>query len=82
MQLPSFLAIADRYQRLAFAVACSRRSDAVVDLWLTTMLDPRAEMTHRIACSVHLMNRAHGLPVQVAQEADTGGALVKLGSER
>ena len=53
---------------LAFAAACARHSDAVVDFWFGTMMNTKAEMTHRIACSVHLINRAHGLPVQVTNE--------------
>ena len=56
------------HQRLALAAACARHSDAVVDFWLRTMMNTKAEMTHRIACSLHLMNRAHGLPVQVTHE--------------
>ena len=65
------LTIAERHQRLAFAAACARHSDAVVDFWFHTMMNTKAEMTHRIACSLHLMNRAHGMPVQVTHESVT-----------
>jgi hypothetical protein len=61
----------ERHQRLAFAAACARHSDAVVDFWFRTMMNTKAEMTHRIACSLHLMNRAHGMPVQVTHESVT-----------
>ena len=40
----------------------------MVEFWFETMMDPKAEMTHRIACSLHLMNRAYGMPVQVTHE--------------
>jgi hypothetical protein len=42
--------------------------DAVVEFWFKTMMDPKADMSHRIACSDRLMNRAYGLPVQVTNE--------------
>ena len=32
------------------------------------MMDKEADMSHRIACSDRLMNRAFGLPVQVTNE--------------
>jgi hypothetical protein len=32
------------------------------------MMDKKADMSHRIACSDRLMNRAFGLPVQVTNE--------------
>ena len=35
------------------------------------MMDQTADMTHRIACSLHLINRAHGLPAQVTSETVT-----------
>ena len=63
--------IDERHQRLAFAAACARHSDAVVDFWFHTMMNTKAEMTHRIACSLHLMNWAHGMPVQVTNETVT-----------
>jgi hypothetical protein len=40
----------------------------VIDFWYRTMMNNGADMNHRIACSVHLMNRAHGMPVQVTNE--------------
>ena len=43
----------------------------MVDFWFGTMMNTKAEMTHRIACSLHLMNRAHGMPVQVTSETVT-----------
>jgi hypothetical protein len=52
----------ERHQRLAFAAACARHSDAVVDFWFRTMMNTKAEMTHRIACSLHLMNREAQVP--------------------
>ena len=35
------------------------------------MMDENRDMMHRIACSKELMNRAHGLPVQVTNETVT-----------
>jgi hypothetical protein len=57
------LTMAERHARLAFAAECARHKDAVVEFWFKTMMDPKADMSHRIACSDRLMNRAYGLPV-------------------
>jgi hypothetical protein len=60
--------IAQRAERLAFAAACAAHRQDVVDFWYRTMMDDRVEIQHRIACSVHLMDRAYGKTVQVTQE--------------
>ena len=62
------LTMAERHARLAFAADCARHKDAVVEFWVKTMLDEKADMSHRTACSDRLMNRAFGLPVQVTNE--------------
>ena len=51
-----------------FAAACAAHRQDVVDFWYRVMMDDRVEMQHRIACSVHLMDRAYGKTVQVTQE--------------
>ena len=43
----------------------------MIDFWFAVMTDENRDMTHRIACSVHLINRAHGLPVQISNEQVT-----------
>ena len=62
------LTMAERHARLAFAAERARHKDAVVEFWFKTMMDKEADMSHRIACSDRLMNRAFGLPVQVTNE--------------
>jgi hypothetical protein len=42
-----------------------------IDFWYRTMMDDRVEMQHRIACSVHLMDRAYGKTVQIMNEQVT-----------
>ena len=60
--------MAERHARLAFAAECARHKDEVISFWFTTMMNPQADMAHRIACSDRLMNRAFGLPVQISSE--------------
>ena len=60
--------IADRYARLAFAAACRSHEADVIKFWYDTMMDHEADMAHRIVCSKELMNRAHGLPIQITNE--------------
>jgi hypothetical protein len=50
----------------AIYVATGKR--IVVEFWFKTMMDQKADMSHRIACSDRLMNRGFGLPVQVTNE--------------
>jgi hypothetical protein len=59
---------AERHARLAFAAECARHKDEVISFWFTTMMDKTADMSHRIACSDRLMNRAFGLPMQISSE--------------
>jgi hypothetical protein len=66
---PGRVTIAERAQRLAFAAACRVHEQAVIDFWFNTMMREDRDMTHRIACSDRLMNRAHGLPMQISQES-------------
>jgi hypothetical protein len=62
------MTMAERHARLAFAAECARHKDGVVEFWFKTMMDKTADISHRIACSDRLMNRAFGLPVQVTNE--------------
>jgi hypothetical protein len=62
------LTMTERHARLAFAAECARHKDAVVEFWFKTMMDSKADMSHRIACSDRLMNRAFGLPMQISSE--------------
>ena len=57
------LTMAERHARLAFAAECARHKDAVVEFWFKTMMDKKADRSHRVACSHRLMNRAFGVPV-------------------
>jgi hypothetical protein len=65
------LTMAERHARLAFAAECARHKDEVISFWFKTMMDQKADMSHRIACSDRLMNRAFGLPMQISSEQIT-----------